>query len=147
MKGGAAALVALAACAAGDASALSPQNAYRLKCAGCHGFEAKGTVIGGVPPLAEQVGHFARFDEGRRYIVNVPGVIGAGLDPERLAAVLNYVLTAYAAAPDARPFSGEEVARLRGAPVVADPVALRREVVRDLAARGVTWSDGYYPWP
>ena len=73
-------------------------------------------------------------------------MVGAGLDPDRLAAVLNYVLTAYAAAPDARPFSGPEIVRLRGVPV-ADPVALRREVVRDLADAGVTWSDGYYPWP
>jgi len=122
---------ALAGVAAGG-----PAQDYTLFCMGCHGAEAQG-VPGKVPPLARTVSLFMRSAAGRNYVLRVPGAANSALPDAQLAAVLNWLAARYGsdAQPPATPFTTEEVARTRHLPL-ADVKATRREVVRELAARG-----------
>ena len=141
------ALLALGLAAAlaspGAAAERGPRANYVLRCAGCHGMEGAGTVIGGVPSFHGSVATLANDDLGRTYMLHVPGVTGASLSDPEIAAVLTYVVERWGAAP-APAFTAEEVARRRAEPV-ADVVALRRAIALRLGAEGKPLAD--YPWP
>ena len=121
----------------------SPAVDYTLYCQGCHGAEARG-VPGKVPPLAATLALFMRTPQGRDYLLRVPGAANSALTDEELAAVLNWLAERYPAAEAAAPapFTTAEVARLRRTPLT-DVLGTRREVVRDLAARGAAPAAGY----
>jgi mono/diheme cytochrome c family protein len=125
------------------ASELSPRANYILRCAGCHGIEGAGTVIGGVPSFHGSVSDLANDEAGRTYVLNVPGVLGSSLTESEIAAVMTYVVDNWGSEP-APPFSPEEVA-LRRAKPVADIVALRRALAARFAAEGRPLPE--YPWP
>jgi hypothetical protein len=75
--------------------------------------------------------------------LRVPGVVRARLDDARLAAVLNWVLVSLSrdqVAADFAPFTSEEVARARRAPLVA-PQATRARLIAELQAAGVIVAD------
>lgn len=131
---------------AGDRAGDRAHADYLYRCSGCHGLDGDGLPRAGIPPFPGLVGAFAADPEGRVYLLHVPGVVGSGLDDARIAAVLNYVIDAWAgdASAGLAPFSVEEVRRLRARPV-ADVVAYRRAVVARLAAKGVAVAP--YPWP
>ncbi|WP_172329943.1 cytochrome C [Mangrovicoccus sp. HB161399] len=116
---------------------------YILRCAGCHGMTGEGTVEGGVPAFPGSVGAIAGLDEGRTYMMHVPGVVGASLGNAQIAEVMNYILGEWSDG-SSTPFTEEEVARRRAIPV-ADVVTLRRAVVATLEAEGIYIAD--YPWP
>jgi hypothetical protein len=104
-------------------------------------------VTSGIPRLQDSVGAFADDDDGRTYVLHVPGVTNTSLDDEEIAAVLNYVMTRWGgkSLPDNyRAFTREEVARRRQY-AISDVVALRRKVVARLRSRGITTAA--YPWP
>jgi len=103
-------------------------NDYALSCAGCHGFDGNGSSS--VPSL-RTIGRYLASDEGRDYLVRVPGVAQAPLDDARLARLLNWVLERYADATPA-PFTAVEIGVLRGSPLL-DPLAARREIEATLA--------------
>jgi mono/diheme cytochrome c family protein len=130
------AMAALAVLASGGAAAASPEQDYMLYCMGCHGAEARG-VPGKIPPLADTLGRFMSTPEGRAYVLRVPGAANSVLTDLQLAAVLNWLAERYpvAGAERGAPFTEAEVARTRHAPL-ADVQALRREVLRKLAAGG-----------
>lgn len=137
-------LVSAGAAAAAERSA---HTNYVLRCTGCHGMEGAGSEQAGIPDFRGYVGSFARSEEGRRYLMHVPGVTNAALSDAEVAAVMNYVMDSFAGAsrdPAAAPFTQSEVARLRAEPV-ADVVALRRMVAADCAEKG--WAVAGYPWP
>jgi cytochrome c553 len=121
---------------AGAANA-SPGQDYMLYCMGCHGAEARG-VPGKIPPLAGALARFMRTDEGRNYVLRVPGAANSALSDARLAAVLNWLTEHYGAPEEPRPspFTAEEVTLARRVPL-ANVQAARREVVRNLAATGM----------
>ncbi|WP_075217167.1 hypothetical protein [Mongoliimonas terrestris] len=126
----------------------TPRTNYVLRCSGCHGIAGTGAAAkAGVPDLAGYVGAFAADPDGRSYMTRVPGVRSANLDPAKTAAVLNYVLEAFAG-PSLKPgtplFTAEEVAAAQALPRT-DIVALRRQVVARLKADGVPVAA--YPWP
>ena len=125
---------------------LSPRGLYILRCSGCHQPDGSGSIRAGVPPFPGYIGAFAGDEEGRLYITHVPGVIGAGLDNEDIARVLNYISERWAEdnGKNIRPFTKEEIDRLRAEPV-NDVVAFRRGIVKRLEAEGVPIAD--YPWP
>ena len=129
-------LAALAAALPLRASAAEPAEDYTLYCMGCHGAEARG-VPGKVPPLAVTLGRFMRTPEGRNYLLRVPGAANSALSDAQLAAVLNWLAARYGAPhePRPQPFTTAEVARARHVPL-ADPLATRRIVVRNLTASG-----------
>jgi hypothetical protein len=144
-----AALLAAAPIGAADRTAAAPLHRYQgaeldwaLRCGGCHGIRGQGTP-GHVPRLAGFVGHFTRHSEGRDYLLRVPGVVRARLDDSRLAAVLNWVLASLSrdqVAADFAPFTSEEVARARRAPLVA-PQATRARLIAELQAADVIIAD------
>jgi hypothetical protein len=134
-----AACLLLAALTIGSIAAAraNPAQDYMLYCMGCHGAQAEG-VPGRVPPLAHSLGRFMRMPAGRNYILRVPGAANSVLSDAQLAAVLNWLAQEYnseeltAGTPM---FTAAEVTAQRHTPLVS-VLAVRREVVRDLAATG-----------
>jgi mono/diheme cytochrome c family protein len=120
------------------AATTSPRSHYVLHCAGCHRVDGAGAPEKYVPDL-RQLGAFLRVDGGRAFVVQVPGVMGSGLDDRQVADVMNWVLNtlARASAPEAAaPFTAEEVGRARAQPLV-DVAATRARLVQQGRAQGV----------
>ena len=91
---------------------------YQLFCQGCH----VGTGVGGksVPSLRGFVGNFLLTQEGREYLVRVPGAAYSTLTDEQLAEVLNWILVSFAEKSlreEWRPFQATEVAVYRRSPL------------------------------
>ena len=96
----------------------TPETNYILHCQGCHGADGVGGVTDKIPPLQDAVGYFLHVPDGRRFLIQVPGVAQAPLDDAEVAALLNYVLDRYSEdeLPDGFvPYTAEEVARVRRA--------------------------------
>ena len=120
---------------------------FILRCAGCHTLDGSGSEAGGIPDFRNYVGAFAHTEDGRRYLMHVPGVVSASLSDKQIADVMNYVMETWAGSSlpaDYRPFTGDEVTTLRAEPV-DDVVAYRRKVAADLMAQGIETAG--YPWP
>ena len=127
------------ACASGwiGAARANPAQDYMLYCMGCHGAQAEG-VPDKVPPLAHSLGLFMRIPAGRNYILRVPGAANSVLSDVQLAEVLNWLARQFNSEEldaDVPMFTAAEVTALRHTPL-ASVLAMRREVVRDLAATG-----------
>ncbi|QIB67517.1 cytochrome c, class I [Kineobactrum salinum] len=89
-----------------------------MSCQGCHTPDGSGTV--GVPGMKDHVGVFLNSDEGREYLVRVPGSATSALSDARLAAVLNWMITAFAGdslEEPLEPYTAAEVGRLRQQPL------------------------------
>jgi mono/diheme cytochrome c family protein len=109
-----------------------PKIAYWLHCAGCHRLDGTGAPPE-VPTLIDEPGRIAERPGGREYLIRIPGVALAGLDDDRLAAVLNYMLAAFSprtTPPDFAPYTAAEVARHR-TDVLIDPLKARSDLVGD----------------
>ncbi|GBQ49775.1 cytochrome c class I [Acetobacter ghanensis DSM 18895] len=115
------------------------QSVYVSHCGGCHGIEGiSGPTF--VPMLRNAVGSFACTDEGREYLIRVPGVSMSLIrDDQTLADVMNFVLITLGGTstpPGFRPYTAAEVHTWRQHPL-SDPefLALRAHVLeRSLAA-------------
>ena len=130
----AAALCAAATAHAGD---LGRQH-YVLNCAGCHQFDGSGSRAQGIPNMRGAVGQFLRLPEGRAFLVRVPGTANSKLTDAQVATMLNWLVYEFSRAevpPDFRPYTPEEVTRLRHAPL-DDVAATRAAIVAKLAAMG-----------
>jgi hypothetical protein len=107
---------------------------YMLHCQGCHlpgaeGFEGK------VPPIRNFVGYFLHSEEGRQFLIRVPGVAHSALDDVELAELMNWLVTTFSAdqLPEPfAPFTAMEVAAFRSDPEL-DPEATRERIIGDLA--------------
>ena len=90
-------------------------------------------------------GKITADEQGRTYLMHVPGVVSTGLNDREIAAVMNYVVDRWGNArqPFTR-FTPEEVTHLR-AIEVADVVAYRRDLIKRLQAEGQPVAA--YPWP
>ena len=91
---------------------------YQLFCQGCH--TPDGSGANAVPRMKDQVGYFLAIPAGREYLVRVPGSATSALGDAELAEVLNWIVREFAgdSAPEnARPYSAEEVGRLRQHPL------------------------------
>ena len=124
-----------------DAPSVSPAHGpralYVLHCAGCHGLDGRGSTSARVPDM-RQVGRFLRVPGGRQFLIQVPGVMGSGLDDAQVAQVSNWVLTVLAAdsvPPQHRPYDAEEVGRLRRQ-VMVDVGAVRADLARQAQQLG-----------
>ena len=114
---------------AATARAEEPRTAYWLHCAGCHLLDGRGAPPE-VPTLIDTPGRIAALPGGRQYLMQIPGVALAGLDNERLAAVLNFMLEEFSAnslAQDFQPYSASEVGEHR-LQVLQDPLKRRAEI-------------------
>ncbi|ARW09824.1 c-type cytochrome [Acetobacter ascendens] len=132
--------VARAADAVPGATSLNPtQVAYLSHCGGCHGIAGvSGPTF--VPMLRDSVGSFACTDEGRKYLVQVPGVSMSLIrDDQQLADVMNFVLIdlgGKSTPPGFKPYTAAEVHEWRQHPLsMPDFMANRAHVLeRSLAA-------------
>lgn len=125
----------------------TPHTNYVLRCAGCHGMNGSGAPAAGIADFNGMVGAFTGIDEGRTYLMHVPGVVGSGLSDSEIAAVMNYVMETWAGSslPDPYvPFTASEVGERRAIDI-PDVVENRREVAALLEALGIETAD--YPWP
>lgn len=126
----------------------SARTLYLLQCSGCHGPDGSGDPRVDVPPFPDHIGNFLKDPQGRRYIINVGGVMSAGLNDRDTARVMNWLMASFAGASlpaeGFRPFDAGEVKRLRQTRP-ADAVALRREIAARLMAKGIELPN--YPWP
>jgi mono/diheme cytochrome c family protein len=107
----------------------SARSLYVLHCAGCHGLDGQGTYSAKVPDL-RRMGQFLGLQDGRGFLLRVPGVMGSGLDDAQVAAVLNWLLDGMARQsrpPDQPPFAVAEVSQARRTPL-ADVMAERRRL-------------------
>ena len=145
-------LVLLATLSTGFAAARDGERPaavnYVLHCSGCHGVDGSGHETAGVPNFRESVGFFATDEEGRIYLLHVPGVINSNLSNAEIAAVLNYVVEQWAGSSTGRKFvrfTAGEVAERR-VRSVSDVVRLRRQIaLRLLQREGI--QTAIYPWP
>lgn len=135
---------ALISASPGMASSTKAKSDYILHCSGCHGISGKGSVAGGIPTFPDSIEHIAGYENGRDYILQVPGVITTNMDDGAVAEVLNYILDEWSDAPEVPKFTAEEVT-LRRAKPERDVVVHRREIVDELSARGIEIA--VYPWP
>ena len=129
-------LVVVASVAGATAAEMSgPALDYTLNCQGCHRADGTGTP-GTVPALAGSVAKFLKVPGGREYLCRVPGVAQAPLDDAALAAVLNWMLDRFDRADipaDFRPYTPEEVGRLRADPLT--DVTTRRALIEQIDRR------------
>ncbi len=110
-------------------AAADPRLDYMLHCEGCHLPEAVGWP-GLVPSLRGDYGRIAGVSGGRDYLMRVPGAADAPIPSSSLAAVLNWLMDTYNAdtrPADFRPFTAEEVERVRRKPL-DNPQARRAEI-------------------
>lgn len=137
----------LASVSGARADGYTPTTNYILRCAGCHSMDGSGHPVGGIPDFRGYIGAFMNDDDGRTYVVRVPGVAGAGLTAAETAAVLNLVVANWAGGSkpaNFRPFTEAEVAERRTRPVT-DVVVLRRDIAARLVKQGLPMAE--YPWP
>ncbi|MDA0822584.1 MAG: hypothetical protein O3C28_09200 [Proteobacteria bacterium] len=99
----------------------NPHVNYMLHCQGCHLPGGVGHP-GIVPNLQDHIGLFLRNEQGRAYLVQVPGAAQSSLDDSELADVLNWMLQEF----DQRHvdanfvrFTSAEVARYRAVKLTA----------------------------
>lgn len=114
-----------------------PQRAwfnYVLHCQGCHLADAMGTA-GKVPRMNGFVGYFLHSEEGREFVVQVPGIATANLPDNELSELVNWMFFTFSEEQipaDFQPYDEAEVSRLRKHPET-DPFARRGEILVNLA--------------
>ncbi|MBU2979871.1 cytochrome c [Alteromonas sp. C1M14] len=122
-------------------------NKYALFCGGCHGLDGMGEIEADVPQMPPNIGAFLYDEEGAWYMVNVGGVMSAGISDKDAADIMNYVITSFGAnsVPNSTyRFTEQQIAKLRKQPP-DDLVKLRRDIAKRLEKRGIALPD-HYPW-
>ena len=111
----------LLACMSAPALAAQPPSErgridYVLHCSGCHALDGTGVETKGIPQVKDRIGYFLRFPEGRAFLLQVPGLLAAGLPDERAAGVTNWMIEYFAGPslpPEFIPYTAEEARRYR----------------------------------
>lgn len=88
---------------------------YTLHCQGCHLHDARG-FSDQVPRMRDFVGYFLHSQEGREFVIRVPGVATSSLPDDQLTELMNWLLLTYSSGQLPEPFvpfSVAEVAALR----------------------------------
>jgi len=132
-------LAAAAPCGQADVKVYhGSERDYVLHCSGCHSMDGSGHPEFGVPDFRNQVGYFLRLPEGRAFLMQVPGLLNAGLPDDRGAAVTNYVIKTFAGDSfprDFLPYTAEEAKRYRGSRP-ADVAGRRAQLYQQLNGLG-----------
>jgi len=106
-----------------------------LNCMGCHLLDGAGAPPA-IPRLKDRVGYYLTVEQGRGYLVQVPGAANSLLDDEKLARVLNGIIIEFAGVslPEHwQPYAADEVGRYRAARP-ADIDGLRHRLEREVSA-------------
>jgi cytochrome c553 len=110
----------------------NPRADYLLHCGGCHLPDGTGSPPD-VPSLINTLGRIVASEEGRDYVVRVPGASQTPLSDEQLAEVMNWVLRTFNSETldkKFKPLNGKQVGQARQR-VLADPVKLRERLWPD----------------
>lgn len=120
-----------------------PQRAeynWVMHCRGCHGVNARGSK-GGAPDMVGIVSQFLHTEEGRAYLVRVPGVAFVSLDDSDVAELLNWLTQHFDREhlpATFLPYSAKEVERLRKKPLISQAFNKRREILETLDDGNIT---------
>jgi len=107
----------------------NPEYDYLLHCSGCHLENGAGSPPA-VPDLRLSMSWLAGTEEGRSYLVRVPGASQAPISDAQLSAVINWMLRTYVAQEHAvKPYTAAEVSRYRKIPLY-NPVDLREQLMK-----------------
>jgi mono/diheme cytochrome c family protein len=118
-------------------AALADQTAevnYMIHCMGCHLADGSGAPPQ-VPDVRGEMGQFLAVAGGREYLVQIPGAATSPVSDRELAAVINYMLTAFSETTMPAsfvPFTEDEVKRLRPH-WLNDPEPVRKRLLEALA--------------
>jgi hypothetical protein len=132
------AAVHLAPAAAEGGGANRARLDYMLHCSGCHDMDGSGHPGKGIPSFQNQIGFFVGIPEGRALLMQVPGLLSAGLSDERAAAVTTWLVKQFAgpSLPDGfTPYTAEEARRYRETRP-ADITAARQRLYRQIVEAG-----------
>lgn len=124
------AILLAALLAAAGQSVADPHADYLLYCRGCHLHTGDPVPDANVPGLHELAPMLAT-QEGRDYLIRVPGVSQSGMSDAQVAAVLNWVFTEFNADTvprDFKRFTEDEVSEVRHK-VLVDPLKAREEIL------------------
>ena len=108
---------------------------YMIHCQGCHLPDAAG-FAGKVPRIRDFLGFYLHSQDGREFVVRVPGVATSALSDDKLTELMNWLLLTFSARqlpPDFALFTVDEVAALRADPE-SDPGTTRKNILELLAA-------------
>ncbi len=107
---------------------------YTLHCQGCHLPDALG-YADRVPRMKNFVGFFLHSNEGREFVIRVPGVATSSLPDDQLTELMNWLLLTYSSEqlPESFvPFSVGEVSVLRTR-LEASPGKTRTRILESIA--------------
>lgn len=110
------------------------QYNYQMFCQGCHAPGGVGSVS--VPRMNGHMGNFLRTDNGREYLVRVPGSATSALKDDQLAEVLNWMVIEFSgdsALPEFEHYTAAEVGRLRQHPL-NEVAQYRVQLLTEIAA-------------
>lgn len=123
----------LASHAQASTSTMERPLIYKLHCEGCHMADGAGHK-GFVPSFVGQIGSFTHSPEGRKFIIQVPGVSQSELSNREIADLMNWLLVAYdpdGLSSDFTPYDEREVEGWRNNPI-SDTAQLRRTILQDV---------------
>ena len=133
------------ACASPALAGEKGQYLYTLHCSGCHVRDGSGSPEGRIPRLAGQIGHFMKLPDGRRFVLQVPGVMNSGLANAQIETLMNWMVPHFAGASldgNFVPYAPDEIkAARKNRP--GDIFAARRKVVAELEKQGIVIEDYY----
>ena len=129
---GAATIVVIPVVAGGSAARSdNPSYNYMVNCQGCHKIDgsAQGNIV---PALRGQVAKFLHTEEGRRFLVQVPGVSQSSLDNRQTADVLNWAIVHFDREniPDRFVAYTEDEVRILRARPISDTARNRANIVK-----------------
>lgn len=114
--------------------AYEPRTNYVLHCMGCHVEDGSGAP-GKVPSMRETLAPLAATEEGRRYLIAVPGASQSPLSDTELADLLNWMIHNLSSEPpkdEVQKFTPAEVARSRSLRL-ENVAAIRAELLNGMA--------------
>lgn len=135
VMGAGAAVKADEAAIPGVRDAYQARTDYQLKCQGCHRPDGSGDDHSN-PPMRGLVARFLSVPGGREFIGRVPGVATVDLPDDRLANLVNWTIYRFDPAhvpQDFRPYTAEEIGRLRQNPLRLERAAMRARLVAGFA--------------
>jgi len=105
---------------------------YQMFCQGCHAPDGVGYKS--VPTLLNSVGSFLGSQEGREFLVRVPGSANSVLNDEDLAELLNWILLEFSDDSELKrkPYVAEEVNDYRSKPPLINVVSHRKNLIERL---------------
>ena len=119
----------------GVSDARQARTDYQLKCQGCHRPDGSGDDHSN-PPMHGIVAQFLTVPGGREFIGRVPGVATVDLPDDRLANLVNWTLFQFDrehVPTGFRPYTADEIGRLRQNPLRLERAATRARLVAGFA--------------